>query len=137
VLADLSGRLEAAKPPAPAELILEDLELAQPAKVVTLTDAVPGFEPTRSEEPAPVAVEDLGHIRADGIWCPPDDRWLDDAVYPFRGAVMARQRAYGPSGCPPGILMKLMTQPPTPIPPPANDQHAMILQLGMSEWGLH
>jgi hypothetical protein len=58
--AALFARLEAVKPPAPAVVEeVEDLsirlELAQPAKVVTMTDAVPGFEPDRVEEPAPIS----------------------------------------------------------------------------------
>jgi hypothetical protein len=58
-LAGLSGRREAVKPVAPAADAVENLgirlELEQPAKVVTLTDAVPGFEPDRAEVPAPIA----------------------------------------------------------------------------------
>jgi hypothetical protein len=125
-LADLSSRLEAAKPPAPEAVdAVEDLslrlELAAPAKVVTMTDDVPGFEQGRVDEPAPVVgnggcsdeapaiVVDLGYLRpSDGVWVAPGEGWADDQFFLFRGIVQARQRAYGPSGCPPHILAQIM-----------------------------
>jgi hypothetical protein len=126
-LADLSGRLEAAKPVAPATVdAVEDLSirlaLANPAPVVvTMTDAIPGFEPARVDETtaplvgnggcsdeAPAIVVNLGYLRNDGVWVAPGEGWVDDEFFLFRGAVQGRQRVYGPSGCPPHILAQLL-----------------------------
>jgi hypothetical protein len=138
-------------------------DLAQPAKVVTMSSDLPGFEPYRSdraEEPAPVMDNGgcsdvapaavvvlpvyLGRLRADGIWVGPGEEWMDDEFFPFRGAIQCRQRAYGPSGCPPHILAELMArQAATPLPaslptpPPIDNRMRAILQQGMSEWGLY